>query len=89
MGSHPAAACDASLRKDKHMSFLYSYFSVKTFAVVTHWKCLFETLPMSNHNKYFNYEIKKKMSLFFAIEKWFHPWHSETSDNSNVNNLKK
>ena len=55
-----------SIAPDKRgFSALYfSYFSMKTYVVGTHEKCLSEALLMSTHNVYLHGEIRKIAVLF-------------------------
>ena len=47
-----------STKKYRH----FSYFSMKTYVVGTHWKGLGKALPMSTHNIHFCGEIKQYLS---------------------------
>ena len=48
-----------ALDKTRFSTKLYSYFSMKTYVVVTHLKCLTKALQMSTHNICFHVEIRK------------------------------
>ena len=46
------------------MGKYFSFFSMKTYAVDTHWECLVEALLRNNHNICFHGEIRKISVLF-------------------------
>ena len=47
----------------------FSYFSIKTYVVGTHWKRLVEALPMSTHNICFYGELENYYPII--ITKYF------------------